>query len=104
MDPRPLGAGKSVPGENEAEDNEQDDNKKDAAAAKGPPHDEVDASPEEQFTRHHVKLDPEEVHRMHHHKEGPLEQVKKKAVSNIFGHSLFYFVVCTLHLVRYWGS
>ncbi|KAH7624319.1 hypothetical protein Ndes2526B_g00505 [Nannochloris sp. 'desiccata'] len=78
MDPRPLGAGKSVPGEIEAEDTEQDDNNK-AAAAKGPLHDEVDASPEEQFTRHHVELDPERIHHMQYHKEGPLEQVKKKA-------------------------
>jgi hypothetical protein len=84
MDPRPLGAGKSVPEENEAEENEQDDDRlkvKAAAAVKGPPHDEVDASPEEQFTRHHVELNPENIHHIEHHKEGALEQVKKKAVS-----------------------
>lgn len=102
MDPRPLGAGKSVPGEIEAEDTEQDDNNK-AAAAKGPLHDEVDASPEEQFTRHHVELDPERIHHMQYHKEGPLEQVKKKAVSNIHGHSLFCFVVvlCCIGSVKW---
>jgi hypothetical protein len=76
MDPRPLGAGKSVPEENEAEEEQESDKN---TAAKGPLHDEVDVSPEEQFTRHHVELDPDKLH--HYHKEGTLEQVKKKAVS-----------------------
>jgi len=102
MDPRPLGAGKSVPGEDEAEDYEQGDNNK-AAAAKGPPHDEVDATPEEQFTRHHFQLDPEETHHIQHHKEGTLEQVKKKAVSNILYIGIHFLIrCCILHQLVFW--
>ena len=52
----------------------------------GPPKDEVDLTPEEQLTRHHVELDPEKLHHYHlsHHGEGPLDQIKHKAVRNYF--------------------
>lgn len=82
MDPRPLGAGKSVPEENGTEDEQERGTAKqgDTTPPPLPAHDEVDASPEEQFTRHHVELDPDKLHHFEHHREGPLEQVKKKAV------------------------
>jgi hypothetical protein len=94
MDSRPLlSAGQSVPKENEEADGgeEQDANakpnkkrlvtKKEVPLSALPVHDEVDASPEELFTRHHVQLNLNKIHRhVHHHKiEGPLEHVKKKA-------------------------
>ena len=48
-------------------------------APPGSPKDEVDASPEEQFVRHHVELDTEKLpsHRAHPHPPGPLSQLKK---------------------------
>lgn len=46
--------------------------------------DEVDLTPEEQLTRHHVELDVEKLptHRHHHH-HSLVEQVKEKARSTI---------------------
>ncbi len=48
-----LGAGQSVLKENEEADGAEEQN-----VDAQPVHDEVDASPEEQFIRHHVELDP----------------------------------------------
>lgn len=42
--------------------------------------DEVDLSPEEQFTRHHVELDERKLHHFHR-SSGPIDQLKHKAVS-----------------------
>ena len=48
--------------------------------AAGPPKDEVDLTPEEQLTRHHVELDESKLHHLHH-SSGPIDQLKHKAVS-----------------------
>lgn len=57
----------------------------DADADAPPRHvDEVDLTPEEQLTRHHVELDPGKLHHWTPQREGPVAWVKHTAVRNTF--------------------